>query len=168
MPLCPPQAVYPGLYGRVRSAGFQRAGSSGRLGSDVGYQPDSHNHAGAEGFGAQTRSWKKRCTEVCFLFNTGFLTMSSRGFSSWKKAMLGSSTDTQKWVIFLSVFSWKSPICSGLSWPNRQLCKNKTHETLKDSQRVLVFHFMKNIFNSFVIISFTFYYPLPTNTFAFI
>lgn len=41
--------------------------------------------------------------------------------------------------------------------PKRQeLCKNVTHETVKGNRRVLIFHLMKNIFNSLVIILFTF------------
>lgn len=72
MPLCPPQAVYPGLYCRVWSPGFQHTRNSGSLGSDISYQPDSHNHTVSEGFGAQTRSWKECCTEVWFLFNIVF------------------------------------------------------------------------------------------------
>jgi len=101
MPLCPPQAVYPGLHCSVWSPGVQHSRNSGSLGSDISYQPDSHADAVSEGFRVQTRSWKKRSTKVCFFsIQYHVLTAKSRGIISWKQAVLGSSTDTQKWLIF--------------------------------------------------------------------
>lgn len=109
MPLCPPQAVYPGVYCRVWSPGFQHTRNSGSLGSDVGYQPDSHNDAVSEGFRAQTRSWKKCCTEVWFLFNIVFWQWAVEVYSLLKESNVRQQRRYSKMSDFSSVFSQKSP-----------------------------------------------------------
>lgn len=49
----------------------------------------------------------------------------------------------------------------------RQSCARITCETLKGNQRVFIFHLMKNVFNSFVIVLFTCYSCTTNNCICF-
>lgn len=75
----------------------------------------------------------------------------------------GGSTHATRWGSF--EVCWQG---LGYKKSKRQSCARITYETLKGTHRVLIFRLMKNVFKSFVIVLFTFYYPLPTTAFLFI